>query len=612
LQITVHTRLDLSGDRQPLAVVLDDYSSLMNRVERTIHAKLQAGRKWRGDLAVSLYKDFGISAKLIESAYDSQQGKVKAAFELAQLNAENVSDRVKKKQKQIDDKNKKLENADLKLDKAIDAVAKLEPKIDVLKQKLDDAKSSGYAKALQRLKSALGTYHSKKQEISEILAQKRRLKRELNQHKRKLNIEQHRLKVALERVENPSICFGTKKLFKSQYNLAKNGFASHAEWKAAWEMSRSSTFLIEGLASAQAGNEFAKLMPRPDGLFDLELRLPEALKHHARETKQKFGKDFHLVKFEGLSFSHNVDLLNEALCGNTSVAVRFRRDEKGWTVYASFKIVRQRMVEDYSCGAIAVDLNSGFVSVARLDRFGNKVETFDIPMVTYGKRHGQSEAIIKEVASEIAAYAVKHHSLPIASELLDFQEKKQSLKDKSPRFARMLSSFVYSAFDAALASACARNNIYHRRVNPAYTSIIGRTKFASRYGLSVHASAAIAIARRAMKLSERIPLSFNERAITLPLNDAHHVTLELPARKDTDQLQSDRTRHVWSDWRRVNQQFRGALAARRPSRQKPRSTLVGRNDLHSMVCRRRKDVLKVSTQSLNQRVGSVAVLSALA
>jgi len=67
LQITVHTRLDLSKDRQALVDALHDYSSLMNKVERTIHAKLQAGRKWRGDLAVSLYKDFGISANLPSS-----------------------------------------------------------------------------------------------------------------------------------------------------------------------------------------------------------------------------------------------------------------------------------------------------------------------------------------------------------------------------------------------------------------------------------------------------------------------------------------------------------------------------------------------------------------
>lgn len=41
-------------------------------------------------------------------------------------------------------------------------------------------------------------------------------------------------------------------------------------------------------------------------------------------------------------------------------------------------------------------------------------------------------------------------------------------------------------------------------VNPAWTSVIGRTTFSRRYGLSVHLAAAVAIARRAAFFSERI------------------------------------------------------------------------------------------------------------
>jgi hypothetical protein len=43
----------------------------MNRFEWVLLARLRDGREWTGDLAVSLYKEFGISAKLAESAYAS-------------------------------------------------------------------------------------------------------------------------------------------------------------------------------------------------------------------------------------------------------------------------------------------------------------------------------------------------------------------------------------------------------------------------------------------------------------------------------------------------------------------------------------------------------------
>ncbi|MCS6783100.1 MAG: hypothetical protein NZ482_07970, partial [Gloeomargarita sp. SKYG98] len=43
------------------------------------------------------------------------------------------------------------------------------------------------------------------------------------------------------------------------------------------------------------------------------------------------------------------------------------------------------------------------------------------------------------------------------------------------------------------------------KVNPAYSSIIGLVKFMKRYGLSSDTAAAIVLARRAMRLSERVP-----------------------------------------------------------------------------------------------------------
>jgi hypothetical protein len=57
-------------------------------------------------------------------------------------------------------------------------------------------------------------------------------------------------------------------------------------------------------------------------------------------------------------------------------------------------------------------------------------------------------------------------------------------------------------------------------VNPAYTSVIGLVKFARIYGLASDEAAAIAVARRGMQLSERLP-----SAITayLSVNDSKHV-----------------------------------------------------------------------------------------
>jgi hypothetical protein len=132
----------------------------------------------------------------------------------------------------------------------------------------------------------------------------------------------------------------------------------------------------------------------------------------------------------------------------------------------------------------------------------------------------------------------------------------------------MLSSFAYSAFDAALASACLRGGVAHRRVNPAYTSIIGRVTFARRYGLSVHDAASSTIARRAMGCSERLPRS-NDGTVTVPTNGSVHVTLDLPVRKEA-LVETPKSRHVWAEWNGLNKEYhKKALAARGSSGRRP-------------------------------------------
>jgi IS605 OrfB family transposase len=206
---------------------------------------------------------------------------------------------------------------------------------------------------------------------------------------------------------------------------------------------------------------------------------------------------------------------------------------------------------DDSYGIIGVDINVGFLAVTRTDRFGNPVESFNVPFVTHGKSSDQSLDAARKAAASIVAYAAKH-GLPIVCENLDFSRKKKSLSDeRNARYARMLSSFAYSSISAALESACARSGIALKRVNPAYTSLMGRVKFARRYGLSVHAAAALCIARRAMKLSESVP--FNEDGtVSAPSDDGSVVTLRAPARK--------RVRHVWSVWSAINTEKKKVFA----------------------------------------------------
>lgn len=124
----------------------------------------------------------------------------------------------------------------------------------------------------------------------------------------------------------------------------------------------------------------------------------------------------------------------------------------------------------------------------------------------------------------------------------------------SPKYARMLSSFAYSAVDRIVRSRAFKEGIQVLAVNPAFTSLIGRLKFSERYGLTVHQSAALVIGRRSMGLSERPP---KPSKLELRIGTKIHGTLSLPVR--IAMTRGQKPWHVWSWWRGASKAFQSAV-----------------------------------------------------
>lgn len=140
------------------------------------------------------------------------------------------------------------------------------------------------------------------------------------------------------------------------------------------------------------------------------------------------------------------------------------------------------------------------------------------------------------------------YNCPIVVEKLDFSDKKKRLRSLSSRHNRMLSNFAYSQFLQLLKSRCFKLGIQVIQALPAYSSLIGLIKFMSLYGLNSATAAALVLARRAMRLSERPP--------------ARTAYQETESRK-----------HVWSHWRNVAKRVKGSS---RHSFYQPRLTAYSR------------------------------------
>ena len=356
------------------------------------------------------------------------------------------------------------------------------------------------------------------------------------------------------------LCFGSRRLWHKQHNLRANGYGSREEWLADWREARSNEFFVLGSRDETAGCQLCVASVADDGILTLRLRMPDCLA----------GQHGKYVIIEGVRFAYGHEQVLAALHSNDeyrryrrehgekaarasglgqAISYRFKRDGKGWRVFATTNMIAVPVVTDKSRGAIGVDLNADHLAVCETDASGNYVHAFSVPLVTYGKSQCQAEAIIGDAVVSVAAYA-REVGKPIVIEKLDFRQKKAALEGESRKYSRMLSSFSYGKIRACFISRGYREGVEVHQVNPAFSSVIGRVKFMERYGLSVHQAAALVLARRLLGCSERIP-----RRRVCPVGDGVQVAFTVPARK--------RVKHVWTYWGAVLGQLRPALAAQR-------------------------------------------------
>ena len=472
---------------------LSAYAQLYGRVQRKLFAQVAAGRS-AASLKNEYLKRYGIPARMFNAVRVSLEGKVASVKEQQKLRVESLGRRIARAEGQI-----------------------------------ADAAQRGRWDQVHQKSRRLAALESKRVKLQEDMAAGR-----------------------------VRLCFGSKRLWQKQHHLTENGYASHEEWLADWREARSGEFFVLGSRDETAGCQLCVATIAEDGTLTLRLRMPDCL-------AVQLGK---YVTIQGIHFNQGHEHVLAALESNTeyarrrrqhgekgaraaglgqAISYRFKRDEKGWRVFATTDMMDVPAATDKRRGAIGVDLNADHLAVAETDRPGNCVHAFSVPLVAYGKTRHQAEAIIGDAVAGVVAYARKAGK-PIVIERLDFRQKKAVLEGESRKYSRMLSSFSYGKIKACFLSRGYREGVEVHQVNPAFSSVIGRVKFMERYGLSVHQAAALVLARRLLGCSERIP-----RRRVFPAGNGVQVAFTVPARK--------RVKHVWTYWGAILGQLRPALAA---------------------------------------------------
>ena len=463
---------------------LDSMAALYSQIERDMHSCLMRGEKINV-VEKSLQSKYKVDSTTVRNVYHNLKGKHKSIKEL-----------------------RKTQTKDLK----------------------------GTIRSLQNtIKKRL-----KKKQIN----QKDRFK--IHLLKRRLAIKQHKLK-ALQAKEI-SLCFGTKKLFKAQFNLETNGYSNHNEWLQDWRKARASNFMMVGAKTYASGNQLCRLTS--DG--ELTITVPPCLLKQF-SGQQRSGtwsgnptvSSAH-VKCDGIKFKYGQPFIDIALTptqhkrGNSyrngtekAVTHRFVNRKDQWYLHTTVELPDIRRISHRKNGAIGIDLNVKSIAWAYCDHEGNLKQHGQIKIDLENKSSGQTTNILSKAIGQIIDIAVDKEC-PIVIENLDFSSKKSRLREHGKRYARMLSQFAYSKFSFLIHSKARLSAIRVVFVNPAYSSLIGMTKFMSLYGLNSGTSAALVLARRSFRFSERLPRCLN--ALLQPV---------------------DCNKHVWHYWGRTSKLLKG-------------------------------------------------------
>ena len=307
-------------------------------------------------------------------------------------------------------------------------------------------------------------------------------------HHKKRKLKKTRIRLEKLKEKKISIWLGGRKLFLAQYNLRENGYESHGEWQKKWREKRSNRIFFIGSKDERFGNQNCQLVGN-----HLQLRMLPSL-------QEEQGKYIEIP----VEFSYGQEIISAALKKQQAINYRFVRKEKGWYLFLTTKRVVAKQQTKRSLGAIGVDLNKSHLAWAETNRHGNLVKYGKIGTAVQDRRSDQVSASLGEAVKKIVEYA-KAQQKPIVIEKLDFQRKKTKLAEESKSYRRMLSYFAYSKFMSIMYSKAFREGVEIISVNPAYSSIIGKYKFAGMYGISTHVAASLVLARRGLRLRESLP-----------------------------------------------------------------------------------------------------------
>ena len=194
--------------------------------------------------------------------------------------------------------------------------------------------------------------------------------------------------------------------------------------------------------------------------------------------------------------------LEQVLKSGVAYNVRLvRKDDNHFKVMIDYKTESSQSCVTMNDGVIGIDTNPDRIAVANVSKDGNLIETksFINNRILYGSRN-KRDYDLGCLVRQVINYAKKENK-GIVFEDLKF---KKDFKPYERKWNRTKSNFAWKRFVDLLERKCIEHGIEYKKVNPAFTSVVGKYKYRQRYKISIHESAAYVIGRRGLGYNEKL------------------------------------------------------------------------------------------------------------
>jgi len=116
-------------------------------------------------------------------------------------------------------------------------------------------------------------------------------------------------------------------------------------------------------------------------------------------------------------------------------------------------------------------------------------------------RANKRNDIVGETVRDVYDWLLQENVGSVVIENIQLRQR----HDTNKRFHRLTHHFNKKKLTEMILRRGLRLGFRVKKVNPAYTSVIGHFKYRKKYGLSVHESAALVLGRRRLGYQERLP-----------------------------------------------------------------------------------------------------------